>query len=137
METNFKNIDIGFSFNKNYRKNFLIHYTTFEGLKSIIENKELWFTHADFVNDITEGKYFENLYNEVIDEYEQRNKCSESLLKSLRKDNIFQEWMVYYNKNAKDETNNYKLGKPNTFICSFSMENDSLPMWNYYGKIIC
>ncbi len=103
------------------KEEYITHYTTFEGFKSIIENKEFWFTRADYLNDISEGEYFANLYKEIVNEYQKEKAVSHSLLSFLKKDNI-----VWGKINGKRKKENY--------ICSFSSDKNSLPMWNYYSK---
>ena len=40
----------------------LYHYTTPEGLLGILKNKELWYSHIDYLNDESEIKYTHVFY---------------------------------------------------------------------------
>jgi hypothetical protein len=51
------------------------HYTSIEGLKGILENRCLWSTHFEYMNDSTEVIYGQTLTSEVIQE--RIVKCSE------------------------------------------------------------
>ena len=105
--------------------NHIIHYTSMEGLMGILQSGEMWFTESKFLNDDSEGTY---IY-EIID------KCDKAK----------------YEKKFQDVLNRLILGKElqpkdlkvrniindletRQFICSFSLEADSLPLWNYYTK---
>ena len=118
-----------------YRKEFyksvevlpkeIYHYTSSNALLSIIQNKQLWFTNSRFLNDTTENRYIYLL----IDEYIEQNKnkfcatyCDEIkyLCKILTKD----ENEFCYNL----------FNEKNLYVSSFSLNQDSLGLWNYYTK---
>ncbi len=44
----------------------LYHYTTFEGLKGILKNRSIWFTHTSTLNDPLELKYGKNLILDIL-----------------------------------------------------------------------
>ena len=46
----------------------LFHYTTIEGLKGILENRCVWSTHFEYLNDSTEVIYGQTLAKKVIHE---------------------------------------------------------------------
>ena len=55
-----------------YRGN-IYHYTSADGLRSIIQSRKLWFSSAKFLNDYSENNYiftllpkFPDKYNEAI-----------------------------------------------------------------------
>ena len=45
----------------------IYHYTSPDGMINIIDKKEIWFSRFDSLNDISEGKYINDIYNMVID----------------------------------------------------------------------
>lgn len=98
---------LGVKFNQGTNARHIYHYTSIEGLKGIIENKKLHFANIGYMND----------KEEVF-----------AGLKSLA-----------YETGADDtEYEKYKSAlesnKLNVFVCCFSLNDDSLPMWNYYTK---
>ena len=44
----------------------IYHYTTAAGLKGILEQKVLWATHSDYLNDVSELRYGRSLIAETI-----------------------------------------------------------------------
>jgi len=46
------------------------HYTSLEGIKGIVENKEMWGTHINFLNDRKEFVHLDSVLNEAISELE-------------------------------------------------------------------
>ncbi len=94
------------------------HYTSPEGLKSIIDNSSLHATDLYYLNDASEGLYVLDLIEENINFL-----CDD------------EEW---FKNNIKKAIDLAKYGKLETQIhsysISFSMDSDSLEMWNYYTK---
>lgn len=85
----------------------IFHYTSTAGLEGILSNKKLYFTNIRYMND----------KNEIL-------AGMECLAKKLNipKDKFLE--LVHRRKN---------LGEQN-FVCCFSYEQNSLPLWNYYCK---
>ncbi len=121
-----------FIFDCEYKDYNLVHYTSFEGLKGIIENKEIWFTKAEFFNDTTEGMYFESLYKVIINEYKEMQLLSNELLDLLKTDIVFRDCLLHWQISGVNKQ--FDALPCDVFICSFSKKEDCLPMWNYYGK---
>lgn len=99
--------DSKINFEKNSRKKTIFHYTSIGGLEGILFNKKLRFTNIRYMNDkdeIVAG--LDSLAKACTASEEER----ESLISS------------FVNIGAQ------------TFVCCFSLEGDSLPMWNYYTK---
>lgn len=100
---------------------YVHHYTATTSLKEILNNNSLWFTHYEFLNDKSERYYTYNLFKECLeDEKENLNKTFYYCIRNEIENN------ESYNFNIKN-TRNY-------FVCSFSISDDSLNMWNYYTK---
>ena len=96
------------------------HYTSPIGLKNILETKELWTSDFAFLNDKSETLYLYKALQSVLQKIE---------LKKLLDDNFIQELERIKNSNIEKPINNYYR-----YICSFSLNPDSLSLWNYYTK---
>ena len=94
----------------------LYHYTTAAGLQGILQKDgiKLWFTRYDCFNDAEEGKQALTLYREVGDTLVKEKNLPEEFWEAIR---------------------DIEIGKTLTpYVCCFSKNHDSLPMWRYYGK---
>lgn len=94
------------------------HYTSPEGLKGIITNQTLRFTDRYFLNDYSEVTYVLDLCAKNI------NKISPDV----------KEFKKELKKQLKKTRNNLNIGFFRAFQCSFSIDSDSLCLWNYYTK---
>lgn len=111
--------------NKDYEKvNNVFHYTSPEGLYSILKNRTLRFTDCQFFNDKSEYIYIKQPLIRAIKSISPKLKNT-NLIESI--DNWFQEdyevWM-----------NNDNHCKQRYYAFCTSLDNDSLNMWNYYVK---
>lgn len=97
------------TFKKGTREKSLFHYTSIHGLQGILNNKTLHFTNITYMNDRDEIIAGLDSIAKNIDEPEK----TQSELYSFLLEN-----------------------QANVFVCCFSLDNDSLPMWNYYTKEI-
>jgi hypothetical protein len=119
-----------FDFSK--EDSFLTHYTSFNGLEGILKSKSLWFTYYKYLNDESEGKIIYEVLDSVLDE------C-ETIDNDEFKENIKE--VIPANSN-ESPLRRFLNGKKDTkvqddkrvFLCSFSKNDDCLPMWNYYTK---
>lgn len=117
MEVNFNltKIDYGLikkskiTFKKNAKAKPIFHYTSIGGLEGILTNKKLRFTNIKYMNDKDEIVAGLDSLAKACDASDEER---ESLLST------------YINHGTQ------------TFVCCFSLEEDSLPMWNYYTKEI-
>lgn len=89
----------------------LCHYTDITALQNILSSSRLWATKYRFLNDNTEISYGIELFKKRI---QAKSTHSELLLKSI--------------SGLKIQT------LSNYYVLCFSLETDSIPMWNYYGK---
>ncbi len=96
------------------------HYTSPMGLKNILETKELWASDFAFLNDKSETLYLYEILQSVIN--------NENLKKHLD-GNFIQKLEKMKTNYIEKPINNYYR-----YICSFSLNPDSLSMWNYYTK---
>lgn len=97
------------SFHKNAKKKQIFHYTSIGGLEGILGYKKLRFTNIKYMND----------KDEII-------AGLDSLAKIC---NVSEE----EREQMRSAFINYGM---QTFVCCFSLEEDSLPLWNYYTKEI-
>ena len=102
------------------------HYTSPEGLKCILQNSSIWFGDFRFLNDIDEITYATNMMDIAIDSRKDEINCTAyEELKKLCSNPIN---YIYHSAVGGDSI------LPRLYILSLSEIDDSLNMWNYYGK---
>ncbi|WP_160637283.1 DUF2971 domain-containing protein [Pseudoflavonifractor sp. 60] len=112
------------------------HYTSNNALLGILQKGKivLWLTHADYLNDTTEGSaIFERVKAACKNLFEQ---------KKLNKE-LYQRILDIVPEDARDYPTLYRgkddgvyhseHKKCDVYTMSFSADSDSLPMWNYYA----
>jgi hypothetical protein len=92
----------------------LYHYTSGQGIFGIINSKQLHCSNVRFLNDPSEHSLFKEIVGFVIKDCSICNKI----------------YKTFYNESYQDVI----LNPTDKFIASFSKNNDSLSMWNYYAK---
>lgn len=103
----------------------IYHYTSSTALLSIIKHKQLWFTNSRFLNDKTENRYIYLL----LDEYIEKNK--KKFCKS------YYDEIKYLCNTLTDDKNEFCYNlfhEKYLYVASFSLNRDSLNLWNYYTK---
>lgn len=98
--------------NKNLPKGIIYHYTSFNGLKGIIEKKRLRYTDYRYLNDSTELKFSIEIIKAAV------------LASDIRQIHYL-IWIIF---KIFDNLDNYY----NVYISSFS-EKEKLALWRYYG----
>lgn len=110
----------------------LYHYTNLEGLFGIVESKELWASHVQYLNDKKEYIHF----------IERVSSTLQKTIKSLNKNNengidisILEEMqsIIEFRYHPVMAPVPHREKQGGIFICSFSEEHDSLPQWKFYG----
>ena len=107
----------------------LYHYTSPAGLTSILlgdpKAMTLWASRYDVLNDMTEGEVAAKVYKEVCEEIEAPDGINLSAIAPTR------TYPMQATFNGKS-----KITRPECerYVCCFSKDADSLPMWNYYAK---
>ena len=113
----------------------VFHYTSPGGFSSILfgnpEKAELWASRYDCLNDASEGAIVEDILREVCDDMLCEEKITQdlhSLFSTVRPARTM--LLPHY------EGDTLRITRPecDRYICSFSKNNDSLAMWNYYSK---
>lgn len=95
----------------------IYHYTSPDGLNGILSQNTLRFTDRNYLNDYSEGRYVMEL-------------CQKSRVSSL----LPEKYKGYFKNLCKEMLDNPLKKKVPTFQCSFSVNSDDLPLWNYYSK---
>lgn len=117
----------------------LYHYTTLDGLKSIIENKTIRLTDYRFLNDISELKYSVQVIEEILQNY--KNEIQIEAIKKCLK-NILNGVSACFSVVGKDNDGKL-LFTPHFrydtkfYIFSMTDKSDDLAMWSMYGKSGC
>ncbi len=122
--------------------NTIYHYTSPSGLKGILdEQPSLYFTRYDCLNDFTEGKIVPRIYKSVLANYQSEHTDARDFCQMIQ--NVEPSNTTYIplsgnipGSHKNDETNSCYVNRIECtpYICCFSMEPDSLPMWTYYSK---
>src|SRR5579859_315889 len=103
----------------------LYHYTTPDGLKGIIEKKELWATSAYFLNDPAEITYGYNLLKDVLEGWLTESTLpADSLAVALAKD---------LRKSFGEDLLSRKVINP-IYLACFCEEGNLLSQWRAYGQ---
>jgi len=94
----------------------LYHYTTQAGFLGIIDKKEIWATHTQYLNDRREFRHAVDVFREELESLRsqwdaERLKCFSGLSMGLLDD----------------------LSRTNVCVASFSADPDSLSQWRAYG----
>ena len=96
----------------------LYHYTSPAGFSSIIEKNRLRFTDRFYLNDKSEGIF---VLKQCVDNIDYFGFLSDGFKKSFL-------------KKCKERMIQPQRDRFFVYQCSFSMDKDSLCLWNYYTK---
>ena len=119
--------------------NIVYHYTSQEGLLSILRNKTLWFTDAQFLSDKGELSIVLDSSLEAKEKvYEEtENETKRGLLKEI------ESYIEYLKQGGNIYENYYKtypndgisgIEKERYYILCASKDPDASGLWNYYVK---
>lgn len=119
----------------------IFHYTSPEGVLGILKAGKpiLWFSQYDSLNDTTEGTHVVEVYQSVCDELFGDRRISLPFYQAIHEIKPMEKEAFIYSevKNTlgqEDDCDWCKFERPKRYICCFSKNFDSLPMWNYYTK---
>lgn len=101
----------------------ICHYTSLNGLKSILKNKSIWFSDLDFLNDTSEMEYGLTMIRKYLDE--NSNNYDNNFIQKIER--LCATNKSDYLKLKEDLNSAY-------YVMSFTIDEDSLPMWYYYTK---
>ena len=94
----------------------LYHYTTPAGLLGIVEKKEIWASHTQYLNDQREFRHAVGIIEEEI-----------AAMKKMHQHDKHQELLDEMASVLKDSES------MNVCVCSLSEERDILSQWRAYG----
>jgi homospermidine synthase len=100
---------------KNIMSSELYHYTNLKSFTNIIKTGTLWFTNAEYVNDLLKLSTLDKEYNELI-----LNKNEKAVVIINNYKNIFDKMIAEIKERA--------------YIISLCRDNNSMAMWRTYGK---
>jgi hypothetical protein len=120
------------------------HYTTAEGLKGIIENRCLWATNVNFLNDISEYRHGVDIVREEIKKYEVKTETMLAVkIEPTPSTRYLAKGIIAGNIEHQLKLINYSLW---TFVTSFfdspaptvgestNDAGDILEQWRAYGR---
>ncbi|MBR4823988.1 MAG: DUF2971 domain-containing protein [Spirochaetaceae bacterium] len=118
----------------------LYHYTSAEGLKSIIENKTIRFSDYRFLNDIDELEYGKKVFKQVLDELQKKTPRYieyisqwENELKSIEQGKIKYCKPVSSAENGAVNCIQCESEKFHYYLLSLTTLSDNKDMWNMYS----
>lgn len=104
----------------------IYHYTSPSGFKEIIQNRRIWATDINYLNDSSELRYFYQLLESLIKEH--RKNLAPAYCDFIQN-------QCYQMKMKYDLSNRLLFAsKTDFYVTSFSLEQDSLNMWKCYTK---
>ena len=106
------------------KRGSLSHYTTPNAVFNILSNEELWFTDYRYLNDSLEGEFIWD----VLDKIFERNHYEKKFVESIKE--LRNEQKIRVNEIG----GGFSCEKYIYYVCSFSKNNDSLSLWNYYAR---
>lgn len=113
------------------RGNHVYHYCTVSVLQQIIENKTLRFSDVRFLNDTTEFQDAVDLSIRILNNNEKG--YPQEFVDLLTQKVVIDELKNYQQKYMYD-TDIKRYIECRVYSCSFSMDGDSKPMWDYYAS---
>lgn len=121
----------------------VFHYTSPDGLLGILRETgpTLWFSQYDSLNDTTEGVHILEVYQDVCEELLANGKIDSVFYQAVHDVEPMKTELFLYSWECL-KTDKRRLGiihdgtfeEAQKYICCFSKNRDSLPMWNYYTK---
>lgn len=115
----------------------IYHYTSPSGLLGILAKEggaKLYFTQYDSLNDRSERIHAEKCIKKVCENYLQQKKINREFHDIVLKCLEPQKAMFTYPSSQNPNWVSGKMHEFDTYLCCFSANEDSLPMWNYYSK---
>lgn len=120
------------------------HYTSIDGLMGIVRNDKnerhklhFWFTRCDCLNDTSEGNYIITLFKSVCNELLEAKDISEEFFNNIIDLEIPDDQFIHFPLPPKEERcydSMMDCVPCDSYVCSFSLKEDSLDMWRYYSK---
>lgn len=99
------------------------HYTTSSGLLGMIQNREIWATHARFVNDKLEGSVMHDAIRTFISDPDTLPQIQMDMV-SMQYDFLTENLYPYHTR----------VPQGNMFLVCGSRDNDALTLWRNYAR---
>lgn len=112
----------------------LYHYTSADSFLNIVQPEGilLWASRIDCMNDRMEWLHAAEIYRAVCNQLLKEGEISDNFYQAISHIKPSSK-QLFLNKTNKNIISAHQE-KCSRFICCFSKEQDSLPMWNYYSK---
>lgn len=119
--------------------NTMYHYTSQKGFEGIVREDgiHLWFSDARYMNDSSELINAKKFLMKAADELLAEKKINDRVYQEIRRiEYCTQKIDSIKSLSPSGRTLRFEIHSANyyKYICCFSKEADSLPMWNYYLK---
>lgn len=116
----------------------IYHYTSGDALIHIMQENELkfWASRVDCLNDMEEEHDALRIFGDVCEELRKKEMISNDFYELISQANItHRDQIMYLSDNTlKNKTTTVESCICTRYIICFSMDQDSLPMWNYYSN---
>lgn len=112
------------------------HYTSPDGLMGILKPNHLTFrfTNANYLNDASEGEDVIKQYRFVCDEMLRKKCISQEFYEAIKEVRPNNKMLFPDEAASQSGEKSYSSHESDAYLCCFSLDPDSLPMWNYYVK---
>ncbi len=114
----------------NDKSNDVYHYSDIKALQSIIDNRQLWLTRYDYLNDSEEMKFILKVIENLKDALCQEPKFKEYIDKCVCILNLYFEGDYKEYSEIIDCIINTIS---NVYVLSTSCQDDNLSLWHYYS----
>jgi hypothetical protein len=104
----------------------LFHYTSANGLIGIIQNRELWATESNYLNDSSEVSFASTALVALLKERVERGATGDELRTA-------QNAIAFLERSYIDPNTLHQYFEDRAFITSFSRSDQSLTLWRMYG----
>lgn len=98
----------------------VFHYTTIDGLCGMINSREIWVSHSEYLNDTSEGSYTHRLAMSVAEQ-------------DLKTNDVDEEFKALVLSLNNEQTELY-FSLSEAYVFSTSLNEDSLFLWTYYTQ---
>ena len=119
------------------RQNVIYHYTSPSGLLGILEaggSAKLYFTQYDSLNDKSERNHAIDTIYHVCENCVKKKIFSQKFYEIVKECTDPQKILFLRPSTKHPRAQAPFWDEYDTYLCSFSEGEDSLPMWNYYSK---
>jgi hypothetical protein len=110
---------------------FVFHYTDQNGLLGIIRSRQLWCTHAAYMNDASEYEFGSLLIREMLDRLQAGSR--DARLKEYAQA-LTRQADYMRDAQAQTQTQEHAMLPWGPYVASFSADPDDLSQWRAYSK---